>query len=264
MSPMQNRKYLFPNVIELNLAGGKPLGVNVYLIDGGTEYVLLDIGLTDTLDEVIDIVRAMDFPLSKCKQIIATHADADHIQALASAKERLKTKTAAHAHAAVAIETGNVVETYASISAQNFHIPMPPCKIDVKLKDGDTIKVGKLKLQVWSTPGHTPGQLAFKLGDVLFSGDNIYKDGCVGAIDAHHGSNLPDYIRSLARIRDDDSVYLAPSHGPAFKRDPKLLQSAIDRLTKYQYMADFGTCAVSWPLQEEWEKEILAGKMPVF
>jgi hypothetical protein len=27
-------------------------------------------------------------------------------------------------------------------------------------------------------------------------------------------------------------------------------------------MADFGTCAVSWPLQEEWEQAILAGKMP--
>jgi hypothetical protein len=27
-------------------------------------------------------------------------------------------------------------------------------------------------------------------------------------------------------------------------------------------MADFGTCAVSWPLQEQWEKDILAGKMP--
>ena len=47
-----------------------------------------------------------------------------------------------------------------------------------------------------------------------------------------------------------------------FRNDPKLLQNAIDRLTKYQYMADFGTCAVDWPLQREWEQDILAGKMP--
>ena len=40
------------------------------------------------------------------------------------------------------------------------------------------------------------------------------------------------------------------------------LQNAIDRLTKYQYLADFGPCAVRWPLQEEWEKDILAGVMP--
>ena len=259
---MVPRKYLFPGVIELNLQAGRPFGVNLYLIDGTTEWVLLDIGEEDTLDEVIELIRGMDFPLSKCKMILATHADVDHVQALARARERLKTKTAAHPRAAAAIEAGDAVETYASISAQKFHIPMPPCKIDVKLDEGDEVKVGKLRLKVWHTPGHTPGQLSFKLGNLLFSGDNIYKDACVGAIDAHHGSHLPSYIASLTRIRDDDAEFLLPSHGPVFRKDRQILQNAIDRLTKYQHMADFGTCAVSWPLQEEWERDVLAGKMP--
>jgi hydroxyacylglutathione hydrolase len=258
------RKYLFPNVIELNLAAGRPLCVNVYLIDGGSDYLLLDIGLDDTLDEVIDLLRNMDFPLSKCQLLVATHADADHVQGLARARERLKTKTAAHARAATAIESGDVVETYASITAQNFSIPMPPCKIDVKLKEGDVITVGSQTIEVWHTPGHTPGQLSFKMGNLLFSGDNIYKDACVGVIDAHHGSHIPDFIASLQRILKDDSEYLLPSHGPAFRKDPAILQAAIDRLSRYQYMADFGTCAVHWPLQEQWEKDILSGKMPEF
>lgn len=256
------RKYLFPNVIELNLQAARPFGVNIYLIDGGTEYVLLDIGQNDTLDEVIDLLRELDFPLSKCKMVIATHADADHVQALARVRERLKTKAAAHPRSAALLATGDAVETYASISAQDFHIPMPPCKVDVLLNEGDVIKVGKLKLQVWHTPGHTPGQLSFKLGSLLFSGDNIYKDSCVGVIDAHHGSSIPDYLTSLNRILTDDAEYLLPSHGPAFKKDPAVIQAAIDRLSRYQFMADFGTCAVRWPLQEEWEQAILAGKMP--
>jgi glyoxylase-like metal-dependent hydrolase (beta-lactamase superfamily II) len=259
---MVPRKYLFPNVIELNLQAGRSFGVNLYLIDGGTEWVLIDIGEEDTLDELIELVRKLDFPLSKCKMILATHADVDHVQALARARERLKTKAAAHPRAAAAIEAGDAVETYAHISAQNFHIPMPPCKIDVKLDEGDEVKVGKLRLKVWHTPGHTPGQLSFKLGNLLFSGDNIYKDACVGVIDAHHGSSIPEFIRSLTRIRDDDAEFLLPSHGPVFRKDPKILQNAIDRLTKYQHMADFGTCAVSWPLQKQWEDDIIAGKMP--
>jgi hydroxyacylglutathione hydrolase len=259
---MLARKYLFPNVIELNLQAGRSFGVNLYLIDGGTEWVLIDVGQDDTLDEVIELVRKLDFPLSKCKMLIATHADADHVQGLARARERLKAKTAAHPRAAALIEAGDTVETYARISAQDFDIPMPPCKIDVKLDEGDEVKVGKLKLKVWHTPGHTPGQLSFKLGNLLFSGDNIYKDACVGVIDAHHGSSIPDYIKSLERILADDAEFLLPSHGPVFRKDPRILQNAIDRLTKYQHMADFGTCAVSWPLQEEWEKDILAGKMP--
>lgn len=260
---MLPRKYLFPNVIELNLQAGRWFGVNLYLIDGGTEWVLVDIGEEETLDEVIELIRQLDFPLSKCKLLIATHADVDHVQALAKARERLKTKTAAHPRASAAIEAGDAVETYASISAQKFHIPMPPCKIDVKLDEGHEVKVGKLKLKVWHTPGHTPGQLSFKLGNLLLSGDNIYKDACVGAIDAHHGSHIPSYIQSLTRIRDDSTAeFLLPSHGPVFRNDRSILQSAIDRLTNYQHMADFGTCAVSWPLQEQYEKDVLAGKMP--
>jgi glyoxylase-like metal-dependent hydrolase (beta-lactamase superfamily II) len=259
---MVERKYLFPGVIELNLQAARSFGVNLYLIDGGTEWALIDIGEEDTLDEVIELVRALDFPLSKCKMLLATHADVDHVQGLARARERLKAKTAAHPAAAAAIETGNTVETYARISAQKIDIPMPPCKIDVKIDEGAEVKVGKVKLKVWSTPGHTPGQLSFKMGNLLFSGDNIFKDACVGAIDAHHGSRIPDFIQSLSRIRDDDAEYLLPSHGPVFRNDRAILQNAIDRLTKYQHMADFGTCAVSWPLQEQWERDILAGKMP--
>jgi len=261
---MVERKYLFPGVIELNLQAGRPLGVNVYLIDGGTEWALIDVGSQDSLGEVIELIRSLDFTLSKCKLLIATHADADHVQGLAKARERLKAKTASHPRAAVALEAGDAVETYASISAQNFHIPMPPCKIDVKLNEGDDIKIGKMKLKVWHTPGHTPGQLSFKHGNLLFSGDNIYKDGCVGAIDAHHGSHIPSYLETLARIRDDDAEFLLPSHGPVFRRNPQMLQATIDRLTKYQFMADFGTCAVSWPLQEQWEADILAGKIPTW
>ena len=256
------RKYLFPNVIELNLQAGRPLGVNLYLIDGGTEFVLLDIGQEETVDEVIDLIRQLDFPLSRCKMVIATHADADHVQALNQVRERLKTKTAAHANAARLLEVGELIETYAAISAQGFSIPMPPCKIDVLLNEGDVISVGKLKLQVWHTPGHTPGQLSFKLGNLLFSGDNIYKDTCVGVIDAHHGSSIPHYLTSLKRILADDAEFLLPSHGPAFRKEAAIIQPAIDRLTQYQYMADFGTCAVRWPLQEQWEKDIVAGKFP--
>ena len=259
---MLPRKYLFPNVIELNLQAGRPLGVNIYLIDGGTEWVLIDIGEEDTFEDVIELIRKMDFPLSKCKMVIASHADVDHVQALAKARDRLKTKAAAHPRSAAAIENGDAVETYASISAQNFHIPMPPCKIDTLLNEGDEIKVGKLKLKVWHTPGHTPGQISVKFGKLLFSGDNIYKDACVGVIDAHHGSDLSEFVASLKRILADDAEFLLPSHGPVFRKDPAILKNAIDRLTKYQHMADFGTCATSWPLQEQWERDVLAGKMP--
>jgi glyoxylase-like metal-dependent hydrolase (beta-lactamase superfamily II) len=261
---MLARKYLFPHVIEMNYQAGRRLGVNVYLIDGGNEFLLIDVGYLDTIDEIIDLIRRMDFNLSTCKMLIATHADADHIQGIARAKELLKTKVAAHPETVKPLESGDEILTYASIKAQGFEIEMPRCKVDVVLNEGDVVRVGDQKLQVWHTPGHTEGQLSFKMGNLLFSGDNIYKDSCVGAIDAHHGSHIPHFLESLKRIKRDDAEFLLPSHGPVFRRDNRIIQKAIDRLTQYQYMADFGTCAVSWPLLDEWEADVCAGRMPDF
>jgi len=261
---MLARKYLFPHVIELNYQAGRRLGVNVYLIDGGSEFLLIDIGYMETVDEIVELIRKMDFNLSRCKMVIATHADADHIQGITRARDLMKSKVAGHPLSVEPLETGDEIMTYATIKAQGIEIPMPKCKVDVLLNEGDKIKVGNVELAVWHTPGHTAWQLSFKMGKLLFSGDNIYKDSCVGVIDAHHGSNIPDFLNSLKRILHDDAEFLLPSHGPVFRRDNKIIQKAIDRLTQYQYMADFGTCAIGWPLLDEWEADVIAGKLPEF
>src|SRR3954453_12114710 len=103
---MLKRKYLFPHVIEMNYQAGRRLGVNVYLIDGGSEFLLIDIGFSDVVDDIVELIRQMDFNLSTCKMIIATHADADHIQGIARAKELFKTKVAAHPLSSEPMETG--------------------------------------------------------------------------------------------------------------------------------------------------------------
>src|SRR5919198_4992190 len=154
---MLARKYLFPHVIEMNYQAGRRLGVNVYLIDGGSEFLLIDIGYLDTVDEIIELSRQMDFNLSTCKMLIATHADADHVQGAARAREVLKTKVAAHPLTVGPLESGDAVMTYASIKAQGIEIPMPPCKVDLLLNEGDVVTVGEQKLTVWHTPGHTAG-----------------------------------------------------------------------------------------------------------
>ena len=259
---MQQRKTIFPNVIEINMQAGHLLGCNVYLVFDEQEWILIDIGFDETVDEIVEIIRQLDFPLSSCKTLIATHADADHVQGLAKAKQILKTTVTGHRNAIEPLESGDRIKTYAEIAAQNIHLDMPPVKIDHVISDGDVMKVGNLELEVWHTPGHTDSQLAFRMGDLLFSGDNIYRDGCVGVIDAHHGSNIPEFVSSLKRIRDSDAKWLLPSHGPIFAKDNSLLDSTIKRLEGYQSMADFGTCAVDWPLMDEWEDEILSGKMP--
>ena len=259
---MLERKTLFPNVLEMNFQSGHLLGCNVYLVFDQNEWALIDIGYEDTVDEIIELIRQMDFPLSRCKTLIATHADVDHIQGLSKAKQLLRTSVTAHASTAAVLAAGDKLRTFAQIEAQGIDLDMPPVDVEHVVEDGDMVTIGSLQLEVWLTPGHTDGQLSFRMGDLLFSGDNIYRDGCVGAIDAHHGSDLPDFIRSLRRIRDSDVQWLLPSHGPMFRKDNDLLDQTIARIEGYCHMADFGTCATDWPLMDQWEKEIAEGTLP--
>ncbi len=260
---MVARREVFPNVIEMNYQARRRLGCCVYLVFDGTDWLLIDIGFEDVVDELIEIIRELDFPLANCRYLIATHADVDHIQGLKKASDLLPNAvTVGHPEAARLLAKGDRITTYAEIAAQDISIDMPKIKIQQKVNEGDVLELGNLKLEVWHTPGHTNNQLSFRLGDLLFSGDNIYRDGCVGNIDAHHGSDIPAFIKSLTRIKDSDVKWLLPAHGPIFRNDSKLLQNTIERLDGYQRMADFGTCATEWPLLEEWDKELVQGFDP--
>ena len=260
---MGTRREVFPNVIELNYQARRRLGCCVYLVFDGLDWLLIDIGFEDVVEEIIEIIREMDFPLANCKYLVASHADVDHIQGLKKAAELLPNAvTVAHPEAAELLGKGDRIATYAEISAQDISIEMPKIKIDQKINEGDVLELGSQKLEVWHTPGHTNNQLSFRMGDLLFSGDNIYRDGCVGNIDAHHGSDIPDFIKSLTRIKDSDVKWLLPAHGPIFRNDSELLQNTIDRLDGYQRLADFGTCATEWPLLEEWDDELVRGFDP--
>jgi glyoxylase-like metal-dependent hydrolase (beta-lactamase superfamily II) len=259
---MLQRKPVFPHVIEMNYQAGQWLGCNVYLIFDGQDWLLIDVGFEETVDEIVELIRQLDFPLSHCKMLIATHADVDHVQGMAKISSLLKAKVVGHPLAAEPMATGDRIKTFAEIAAQDIHLDMPPVKFDSTLDEGGRIRLGSLELEVWHTPGHTDSQLSFRMGELLFSGDNIYRDGCVGAIDAHHGSDLEAFIKSLRRIRASDVEWLLPSHGPIFRKDNALVDRAISRLEGYLHMADFGTCAIDWPLMDEWDKELAAGKMP--
>ena len=259
---MLTRKPIFPGVIELNFQAGEVLGCNVYLVFDRDEWLLIDIGYEETVDDFVEIIRQLDFPLSRCKTLIATHADVDHIQGLAKAKQILKTSVTAHPNAVKPLEEGDTLITLAEITAQDLKMAMPKVKIETQVNDGDVVTVGDIEIEVWYTPGHTDSQLAFRIGDVLLSGDNIYRDGCIGAIDAHHGSDIKAFIGSLERIRDSDVKWLAPSHGPIFRNDADMLNKTIGRVRGYLQMADFGTLAESWPLMDQWDEEVAAGKLP--
>ena len=86
---------------------------------------------------------------------------------------------------------------------------------DIELKDGDEMSVGPIKLKFISTPGHTPGGMCILMGDVLFSGDTLFRMS-VGRTDMPGGDQelLFDSITEKLFILPDSTTVL-PGHDEA-------------------------------------------------
>ncbi len=77
----------------------------------------------------------------------------------------------------------------------------PAPSVDRKLREGEVIAVGSIRLTVLHTPGHTPGSICLyekKLG-VLFTGDTIFSTGAVGRTDRSY-ANREVLMSSIHRI----------------------------------------------------------------
>jgi hydroxyacylglutathione hydrolase len=81
-----------------------------------------------------------------------------------------------------------------------FGVPLEaPSIIDRLLVHGDRVACGKSQIEVLHTPGHTPGSLCFRMagedGDVLFSGDTLFRRS-IGRTDLWGGS-APQILESI-------------------------------------------------------------------
>ena len=76
-------------------------------------------------------------------------------------------------------------------------------KLDVAVKDGDTVALGNSAATVIETPGHTVGQINFHFpdGGILCSGDTLFSLGC-GRIIEGSPQVMFDSLRRLAALPD--------------------------------------------------------------
>jgi hydroxyacylglutathione hydrolase len=124
------------------------------------------------------------------RYILLTHDHYDHTGVMVSLRSRLKVPLATH-------------------EASSYQMKTPP---EILLKDGDSLKLGKIKIGVLHTPGHTPGSLCFKMGRYLFAGDTIFPGG-----PGH--THSPDELNEiLASIKEKiftlpGNTLILPGHG---------------------------------------------------
>ena len=78
--------------------------------------------------------------------------------------------------------------------------------------EGDTLPLDSVRFQVLHTPGHTPGSVCLRAGDVLLTGDTLFAGSC-GRTDFPGGS-WAQMMASLGRlVKLEGNLQVLPGHG---------------------------------------------------
>lgn len=133
-----------------------PRGLSVLLIDTGAGLVLLDGALPQSAPQVLDNLRALGFDPAQVRWIVNSHAHFDHAGGIAALAAATGARVAASPAGARALALGDAVPGDPQADpAGSMRFPAVAAVHGVG--DGESIRLGRLRLTAHHTPGHTPG-----------------------------------------------------------------------------------------------------------
>jgi glyoxylase-like metal-dependent hydrolase (beta-lactamase superfamily II) len=203
---------------------GQSMG-RVYIIIGKDGLTLVDTSFSTKTAETLDIqLKAAGYALSDIQNILLTHAHPDHLGGLASIQKQINARTYIHRRDAPVArgeqplvrprpqDVSGLIRLFASLPP----LPFTPGRIDVELKEGDTLDEILPGLRVVELHGHSPGQSGFWWPEkrVLIGGDVLmhYPWG-LGLPLAMATPDMAEAKRSIRKVVDLAPDILCVGHG---------------------------------------------------
>jgi len=138
-------------------------------------------------DFIVQLAKKNGF---RVKYVIDTHHHGDHVTDNSKVKSAFGSKIVAHKFSKV--------------------------NKDVGVSDGDVLTVGKVKMKVIYTPGHTPDGICLLVDGKLLTGDTLFVGEC-GRTDLPGSSSEDMYdslFNKLMKLDDNIEVYPGHDYGP--------------------------------------------------
>lgn len=162
----------------------------------------------DSADKIIDFVQKHNL---KTQWVMETHAHADHLSAAPYIQQKLGGTLAIGEHIKV------VQEAFGKVFNFGTEFERDASQFDHLFKDGDTFKIGNIEAKAIHTPGHTPADMVYVIGDAAFVGDTLFMpDFGTARCDFPGGSAEEMYasIQKIYALPDETRIFLCHDYLP--------------------------------------------------
>jgi glyoxylase-like metal-dependent hydrolase (beta-lactamase superfamily II) len=145
---------------------------------------------TRSADAIVAAARAAS---RRIVAILETHAHADHLSAA------LHLKALTGAPIAIGERIRDVQRIFKPVFGADDLVP-DGRDFDRLLADGDRLPLGSLEIEVLHTPGHTPADVSYRVGDAVFVGDTLFMPDYGTARADFPGGDARQLFRSIRRL----------------------------------------------------------------
>lgn len=146
---------------------------------------------TDTAQHIVDFVRSHDLTVT---WILETHAHADHLSAAPYIRDQLGGSVAIGEH------IREVQKIFSGLFNFERNFLSDGSQFDHLFADGDTFSIGGLTGAVMYSPGHTPADVAYLIGDAVFVGDTLFMPDVGTARCDFPGGDAATLYRSVEKL----------------------------------------------------------------
>lgn len=156
----------------------------------------------ESADKIVDFVEREGL---KVEWLLETHAHADHLSAAPYLQEKLGGQLA------IGAEIVTVQNVFGKIFNEGTEFTRDGSQFDRLLVDGDTLMIGEIPLIALHVPGHTPADMAYIIGDAVFTGDTMFMPDYGSARADFPGGDARQLYRSVRRLMklpDESRVFL--------------------------------------------------------
>jgi len=128
-----------------------------YLIVTSDGSILINTGLAASSSMITKNIEALGLKVADIKILLNTQAHYDHVGAMAELQKLTGAKMLVNEKDAKALADGGISD----YELGKYGVTFKPIPVDVNLKNGDTIKLGAMRIVMLHHPGHTKGSSSF-------------------------------------------------------------------------------------------------------